>query len=146
MIHEIVPWRPMTELTRLQDEMNSIFERCFGTALAPERAFAPPVDFCESKDAYLLRMDLPGLDAKDVTITVADNVLTVRGEKRTDREEKEKTFHRIERCCGAFSRTITLPGAVDEGKIAASFKKGVLEIDLPKSPHQRGREIKIQAS
>ncbi|MFN0205296.1 MAG: Hsp20/alpha crystallin family protein [Planctomycetota bacterium] len=135
---------PIRELTRLHDSFDSLFGRRFPQLTTNDQNFCPALDVSENKDMYLVRVELPGLDAKDINITCDNTRLTIRGEKRSDREEKEKTYHRIERSYGTFTRTLELPSPFDETKVNAVFQKGILEIELPKSPEQKGREVQIR--
>ena len=106
-----------------------------GDLLATARQdFAVKVDTAETDKSYEVTVELPGVDEKDVAVTVNDDVLTVKGEKRTERDEKEKNFHLTERTYGSFERSFRLPDNVDPAKISAGFEKGVLKVTLPKSP------------
>jgi HSP20 family protein len=107
---------------------------------------APKVDIAESKDAIDLTAELPGVDEKDVDVTLADGMLTIRGEKKTARDErdKEKSWHVVERSYGSFSRAISLPFDPDPGKVEAKFDKGVLHIHLPKPAEMAKKQQKIE--
>jgi HSP20 family protein len=105
---------------------------------------APAVDFTEDEQAYHLTAELPGLSDKDINLMLSDDHLTISGEKRETREEKEKNYHFSERRFGSFRRTLQLPQHIDRDKIAASFKNGVLEITLPKTPDAMRRQKKIE--
>lgn len=144
----IVRWRPYRELATLQDEMNSLLESFFGrTALGePEPAgfmWGPRVDIHETEGAFVVEAELPGLTKDDIKLSVHESTLTLEGEKRLEEEKKGKNWHRQERSYGKFQRSFTLPSAVDSGKIAATFKNGVLTIELPKSEAARPKEIPI---
>ena len=104
-----------------------------------EGALTPRVDESEDDKAIHVKVELPGMDEKDVDITLANGVLTVRGEKKRDEEEKGKDWYRSERSFGAFRRSLPIPVDVDEGKIEAKFKKGVLYIELPKTEEARSK-------
>jgi HSP20 family protein len=106
---------------------------------------SPPLDMSETDTAVRIRMDLPGVAPNEIDIQVSGNQLTVTGERKEESEEKGATFHRIERRTGQFSRSITLPCTVDEGKIDAMYQDGVLCISLPKSEESRPRHIKVKA-
>jgi HSP20 family protein len=103
-------------------------------------------DVAETDDAVKISADLPGLTEKDIDVSVAEGVLTIKGEGKTETEtdEKDKHYHRVERSYGAFERAMSLPNDVDESKIAADFKNGVLEITLPKKPEAKKKAKKIQ--
>jgi HSP20 family protein len=107
---------------------------------------APKIDIAESKDAIDLTAELPGVDEKDVDVTLADGMLTIRGEKKSERDEtdKEKNWHAVERNYGSFSRTISLPFDPDSAKVEAKFDKGVLYIHLPKPAEMAKKQQKIE--
>lgn len=106
-------------------------------------ALAPKVDVAETDDGYQIEAELPGLDEKDVSVTLSDDVLTIRGEKKAEREEKKKDYYLSERSYGTMQRSFQLPDGVDADKITAQFKKGVLSIALPKSKEAKAKERKI---
>ena len=108
--------------------------------------WAPQVDISEDDKEYLLKADLPEMKKEDVKVTVENGVLSISGERKTEKEEKKKKFHRIERSYGTFLRTFTLPEDAESAKIAAEFKDGVLKMHLPKSPasKQKPVEVKVQ--
>jgi HSP20 family protein len=108
----------------------------------------PAVDIKEQDDSYLISAELPGLEEKDVSVEVQDELLTLRGEKRAEREEKDKGYHLTERSYGSFSRSFRLPPDADAGKASASFSKGVLTISVPKSAevHSKVRKIDVKSS
>ena len=106
-------------------------------------ALAPRVDVAETDDGYQIEAELPGLDEKDVSVTLSDDVLTIKGEKKAEREEKKKDYYLSERSYGTLQRSFQLPDGVDADKITAEFKKGVLSIALPKSKEAKARERKI---
>ena len=144
----IVPWKPIGELTTLRSEMDSLWDRFF-----PERPFherfqthewLPSIDLKENKDTLVVKAELPGLDAKDVELTLNEDILTIRGEKKEEKEEKDEHHFFVESYCGAFERKIKLPVLVKTDKINATFDKGVLTIKLPKSEEARKKEIKIK--
>jgi HSP20 family protein len=133
---------PFSELRRLQDEMLQLFD----TSLARKPfngAFAPAIDVSEDKDNLIVKADLPGLTKDDVEITLQDNVLTLRGEKKQESETKEENFYRMERVHGVFSRSFELPVTVNANKVAATFKDGVLQITLPKTEEAKPKQIKV---
>jgi HSP20 family protein len=138
-------WRS-DPLTALQDEMNQLRARMFGDG--DEGWFAgtivPELDMSETDKAIEVRMDVPGVTAKDIDIQINGNVLTVSGERKEEKEEKGKTFHRIERQYGNFSRSVTLPSTVAESEVAAEYHDGVLAIKLPKSEESKAHKIKVK--
>jgi len=137
------------EMDRLFDDMSSeslhgsLFPQAWGREL-----LMPDIDETEDDKAFHVSVEQPGMNEKDVDITLSDRQLTIRGEKKQDKEEEGKDFYRRERNYGAFRRTIELPGEVDESKIEASFKKGVLTIELPKTKEaqEKIRHIDVKAA
>ena len=111
-----------------------------------QRAWTPAVDMLDRKDEIVLRADLPGLEQKDVKVTVQDGMLTVEGERKEEKEAKEEDYYHCERWAGSFTRTLTLPPGVDADKIKATFKNGVLEVHVPKAPEAKGKTIEIKAA
>jgi HSP20 family protein len=105
---------------------------------------APAIDMSEDDKAYKIAAELPGLDAKDVDVSITGNTLVLKGEKRQEKEEKEKNYYFSERAYGSFQRAFELPGSIDRDKISADFSKGVLTITLPKTPEAQKEQKKIQ--
>jgi HSP20 family protein len=140
----LVRWEPMRELNTLQGEMNRLFNSFFDEERnGTRRRWAPAVDLLEREDSLVLKADLPGLTKEDVRIEVRDNVLTISGERRSDVEDKQNGYYRVERAFGSFSRSLTLPDGVDADRIAASFENGVLEVTIPKPEERQPRRITI---
>jgi len=140
------PWAGAGPIGRLRDEMENLLERFSGDGgeLWPSGVLAPPMDFSESEFGLQVRMDLPGVDPKEIDIQVSGNQLTVSGERKEEQEEKGETYHRVERRTGRFSRSVTLPCPVDEDKIDASYRDGVLSISVPKREEAKGRRINVK--
>jgi HSP20 family protein len=138
-------WRS-DPLTALQEEMNQLRNRLFGDG--EEGWFTgtliPELDVSVTETAIEVRMDVPGVTAKDIDIQINGNVLTVTGERKEEKEEKGKTFHRVERRYGNFSRSVTLPCTVVESEVAAEYRDGVLTVKLPKSEESRAHKIKVK--
>ncbi len=144
---ELIPWRPFTELSSLRREMDRLWENFFGErpfARIWEREWAPSLDMSETKDNYVVKAEVPGIDAKDIDISLTGDVLTIKGEKKQEKEEKEEDYHLIERGYGSFSRSVRLPVEVESSKIKASYKNGILSITLPKSEKVKAKEVKIK--
>ena len=139
-------WDPFTGLADIQDEMNRLFETSLRRHGAWEGAFAPALDIVEEKDTLLVKADLPGLTKEDLAVSIQDNVLTIKGERKYDTEKKETNYYRRERSYGQFIRTVELPVSVDANKIAATFKDGVLHVTLPKAENAKPKEIKVNVS
>jgi HSP20 family protein len=110
------------------------------------RLAGPAIDMFERKGEIVLRADLPGLAEKDVEVSVQDGMLTIRGERKEEREEKEEDYYYCERSAGAFTRSVSLPPGVDADKIKATFKNGVLEVHVPKSKESAAKTIEIKAA
>jgi HSP20 family protein len=134
----------------MHDDLNRLFSGFFsGDAL--ETSFArgawePVVDICETAESYLVTAELPGLTKDDVNISYEDGILTIRGEKKQEKEEKRKNYHRVERSFGAFERSFRVPSRVLIDKVEAKFKDGVLHLMLPKAEEARPKEIPIKIS
>jgi HSP20 family protein len=103
----------------------------------------PPVDIYETEDSLVFKAELPGVTKEDITVEVKDNTMTLKGEKKFQKEVKEENYHRVERAYGNFQRAFTLPGMVDQEKVKAKFKDGILEIVLPKSEKAKPKQIKV---
>jgi HSP20 family protein len=147
----LVRWEPVRELHTIQQEMNRLFNTFFdapgassgGSGNGGVRRWMPAMDLVETDEHFVLRADLPGLDEDDVKIEVANDTLTVSGERRFEQEVKKDGFYRLERGSGTFARSLTLPEGVDADAIAASFDKGVLEIRIPKPEERKPRRVEI---
>ena len=139
---------PFTALRREMDRLFESFGREVGWPMAESRsaAMGPSIDVSETETEIKIDADLPGVDEKDVDVVITDNVLTIKGEKKSEKEEKKKDFHLVERSYGSFSRSLTLPFAVDADKAKATFKNGVLSISLPKPPEIKEKAKKIAIS
>ena len=139
-------WEPFREFTTLQDRMNRLFRDTYGDgrdeALTTSN-FAPPVDVYEDEHNITLKIEVPGIEEKDIDVRIENNTLTVHGERKFEKEEKEENFHRIERRYGSFTRTFKLPNTVDAEKVDASYEKGILKITLAKRAEAKPRQIKV---
>ena len=126
--------------------MGNLFVRFFGEEpfLEGQDQFRPSTNIAETDTEYEVTVDLPGMKADDFNIELQDDTLTISGQSQEEKEEKGKTYHRIERRSGEFRRTIGLPAPVDEAAIQAEYKDGVLQVVLPKSPEVRPRQIKVK--
>jgi len=144
---ELTPWRPFGELSSLRREMDRLWENFFverPLGKIWEREWAPSLDMSETKDNFVVKAEVPGKDAKHIDISLTGDVLTIRGEKRQEKEEKEEDYHLVERSYGSFSRSVRLPAEVESNKIKASYKNGILAITLPKSEKAKAKEVKIK--
>lgn len=142
-------WWPLESLRSEIDRVfqdfggNSIFDRAFGRMPVSFSRGVPAMDLTESDKAFELSAELPGVDAKDLDVTLAEGILTIRGEKNLAKEEKDKGYYLSERRYGTFMRSLELPRGVDSENIAASFSNGVLKITLPKTPDRQNKDRKI---
>jgi HSP20 family protein len=127
-------------------EFNRLFDTLFQPAAGSTSRWLPAMDLVEAEDHFVLKADLPGLDEDAVSIEVQDNVLTVSGERKSEHEQRQKGWYRVERSFGRFSRSLTLPEGVNADGISANFDKGVLEIRIPKPEERKPRRIEIGAN
>jgi len=142
-------WRPRLmrgPLRELEREMEEMLGRLPGWPWGErEQVWAPAVDMIDRKEEIVLRADLPGLDEKDIDVNVQDGMLTIRGERKEEKEEKKEDYYYAERRYGAFARSLTLPAGVEADKVKATFKKGVLEVHLPRAKEAKGKKIEVKA-
>jgi len=145
---DLIKWEPFGELLSLRQQMDRLFESF--TAQEPvsisESRWAPSIDVAETNEEILVKAELPGIDKKDVSAMLSGDNLIIKGERQSEKEEKDKHFHRVERSYGAFNRVIPLPVSVDQDKIKCDFSKGVLEVHLPKKPGAKPKEISINVN
>ena len=144
----IVRWDPFRELNAVQDRMNRLLGDVYRAAdddVMRRGAWAPPVDIYDSGSHELvIKAELPDMNKDDIDITVENNTLTLRGEKKMDSAIKEECCHRIERTYGSFSRSFSLPATVDSSKVSADYKNGVLTIKLPVREEAKPKQIQVQ--
>jgi len=147
MVWELTPWRPF-EFDRIRREMDRLWDSFLeGRPMRRAedgREWLPSIDVSETKNELVIKAELPGLDPKDIDISMNNGYLTIKGEKKHEKEEKDENYHLIERSYGSFTRSVRLPREVQNDKITASFKNGVLRITLPKSEEAKKKEIKIK--
>lgn len=141
-------WDPLKDLSSIQDKMNQLFEDTFSRTQGREQALAkgmwtPAVDIYETDESVIVKAELPGLEKNQIGVEVKDGLLTLHGERKLEKEVKEENYHRIERTYGTFHRSFSLPSSVDQEKIGAKFKDGVLEITLPKREQAKPKQIKV---
>jgi HSP20 family protein len=143
----ITRWDPFREVMTLQNRVNSLF-RDFNESNDPltTASFVPAVDIYEDPQKVVLKLEVPGLEEKDLDVRVENHTLTVRGERKFEKEEKEENFHRIERRYGSFYRAFTLPSTVDVEHVNASYKAGVLRLELSKKPEAQPKQIKVNVA
>ena len=140
-------WDPVRDLATMQNRMNRFFRESYSPE-GPEEAltttsFAPLVDIYEDEHTITVKMEVPGIDEKDIDVRIENNTLTVHGERKMEKEEKEENFRRVERQYGSFTRSFTLPSSVDSGQVSAHYDKGVLKINLAKKAEAKPKQIKV---
>ncbi len=140
-------WEPFRELSNMQERLNRLLRESYSPE-GPEEAltstsFAPPVDIYEDEHNITLKIEVPGIDEKDIDVRIENNTLTVHGERKFEKEEKEENFCRVERQYGGFTRSFTLPSSVDPGQVSADYDKGVLKINLAKKAEAKAKQIKV---
>ncbi|MBW2145868.1 MAG: Hsp20/alpha crystallin family protein [Deltaproteobacteria bacterium] len=150
---DLIPWRRRSEvdplrreLQELHREMDRMFGRFFGDWFSSEPAlgkWSPMVDLSETTDNLVVRVEVPGMSPKDIQISLVGNTLSIKGEKKQEKKEKEENFYRVERSYGSFSRSISLPCDIEQDKVDAAYKDGILTITMPKSETAKAKEIKI---
>ena len=144
----LVRWDPFRDVGALQDRINRIFDDAFPRARTVDDdlslcAWRPAVDIYETDIAIILNAELPGVKKEDVSVEVKDNVLTIKGERSSDKEISEDNYFRRERCFGTFSRSFSLQYRVDPEKIKARFKDGVLEIEVTKPTEEQPKQVTV---
>ena len=136
-------WEPFRDLARIQDEMARLFEdRRF--ASGESVGWTPACDIYEDEEGVSLRFELAGVDPKDVDIRFENGVLTLRGDRKLEREENRENYHRVEMAYGTFTRSFSLPGTIDPEKIKAESKNGILTVHLPKRPEAKPKSIQVK--
>jgi HSP20 family protein len=139
-------WDPFREFSTLQDRMNRLVRDSFGDGreeALTTTSFAPAVDVYEDEHNVTLKIEVPGVEEKDIDVRIENNTLTVHGERKFEKEEKEENYRRVERQYGSFTRSFTLPNTVDPESVNATYDKGVLKIKLAKKAEAKPKQIKI---
>jgi HSP20 family protein len=148
MARELMKWEPFREVSRLRREIDRLWEDFFGPsrrAFEPmAEAWMPAVDVSESGDKVTVKAEIPGMEAKDIEISMAGDTLTIKGVKKAEREEKEENYHLVERSYGSFIRSIRMPSPVDPDKIEANYKSGVVTITCPKKEEVKPKAIDVK--
>jgi HSP20 family protein len=143
----LIRWDPLRELSIMQDRMNRMFEDAGrgwrGDEPSSTTTWSPAVDIYETDTDITVNAELPGVDRKDIGLNLEKNVLTLKGERRFEKETKQENYHRVERAYGGFSRSFSIPAIVDEEKIRAEYKDGILKISLPKKEQVKPKQIQI---
>lgn len=161
MTQNIMPWRkrkddmsrveqtPFTELHQRMDDLFSEFFDGFGTGLSrfeARQTITPSIDVSETDEEVRVTADLPGMDEKDIQVSLDNDLLTIKGEKKQEQEEKKRNYYMVERSYGEFRRVIPVPASVEKDKVKAAFKKGVLTITLPRTPEMKARKRTVEIS
>ena len=144
-------WDPFGEFSTLQERMNRLFEDLIPATRKGEEelntgTFYPAVDISEGEKDITLKAELPGIDKKDVHLEINDGVITLRGERKLEKEDKKEHYHRVERSYGSFNRSFTLPTTVDSGKVKANYKDGILEVTLPRKEEAKPKPIPVEVN
>jgi HSP20 family protein len=143
----ITRWDPLKDMVSIRDEIDSLFNSFFSRAPSEreelEGLWYPSINIEESKDNVIVTAELPGMKKDDIKVTISEGKLTVSGERNFEKEEKDKTYHRIERRYGSFRRAISLPTEVKSDKAKATYEQGLLKIEIPKSEKVKPKEIGI---
>lgn len=146
-VPELSTWTPFDRLASLRDEVNRLFDFSW-----PSRdsglfsGWSPALDVFDDKDNFVVKAELPGLKKEEINLSLHDGVLTISGERKRETEKKEGESFRSERYFGKFQRSVTLPAAVDAGKVSASYKDGVLTVELPKAEEAKPKQIAVTVS
>lgn len=143
-MNQMIKWSPFAQLDTLHRGLSKILNSEDVRSGLPD--WAPVVDILEDDKAYHLRVDLPGVRKDEVDVELEGTVLTVRGERKAEREEKSRKYHRVERFFGSFARSFDLPEDIDGGQIEATFRDGVLNVSVGKAPHAQPKRIEIKVN
>jgi HSP20 family protein len=147
----IIKWDPFKELEDVSNHLNRIFRRSSDSVQASRESmtvadWSPSADITETDTAYLIKAEIPGVNKQDVKVSVQDGMLTIQGERKMEKEEKGKKFHRVECSYGSFVRSFRMPDDVDENSVNAEFKDGMLNVTLPKSAQAKAKAINVSVT
>ncbi len=149
-VQSVGQWDPFAEMADMHRQMDQVFGEFFGPTpfrmAATEALWSPLVDVHETQDGILLQVELPGVKQEDIQVSIEGGTLTLKGERKREAEVKEDQCHRIERSYGRFERTVLLPSVVDANRVRATYRDGVLEIQLPKKEEAKPKEIKVEVA
>lgn len=143
MVNTLMRWNPFSEIRRLQDEMNRLFDTSFGEQEIGAVGWIPPVDIEETANGLRVTAEVPGMRKEDIHVEFENGLLTIRGERNREKKTEEKNFHRVERSYGTFVRSFRLPASIDAEQISANYSDGVLTLEMPKSETAKARRIEI---
>ena len=143
----IIRWDPFRDLVTLREKMNRLFEEAYSTR-GEERelvssSWTPSVDIYETEQQLVMTAEVPGIEDKDIEIKIEDNTLTLKGERKFEKETQEENYHRVERAYGSFYRSFSLPPYIDQDNIEAEHENGVLKITMPKKHEAKPRQVKV---
>jgi HSP20 family protein len=149
-MNSLIPWTDRGDLSSLRREMDRAFDRFFEgwpfQVTKGGRSWTPSIDVSETPKAVVVKAEIPGMEAKDIDIAITGDVLTIRGERRQEKEEKDENTHLVERRYGSFSRSVGLPAEVETDKVDATYKNGVLKITMTKSKKASQKKIEVKAA
>ena len=147
MARNLMTWDPIREMSTMREDMERLFDSMLGRypREREQALWAPAIDVEETNEAMVVRAELPGMKREDIKVKVAEDTITISGERKYETEQKDRTFHRVERAYGAFQRTVVLPVSVQGDKAVAGYKSGVLELVLPKAERVKAREITVES-
>jgi HSP20 family protein len=152
-VNKVITWNPLREMDEAQNRFNRLFVGGFPNRMGSDEIhslavadWSPEVDISEDDQGYLLKADLPEMKKDDVRVTVEDGILSVSGERKCQKEDQKKKFHRIERSFGTFRRSFTLPEDADSTKVTAEFRDGVLKVHLPTTPVAKSKATQVKVA
>ena len=147
MTMDIMRWDPFKELSTLRDQIDRLFDSFFGrvpSLTERESAWVPAINLEETEDSYVVQAELPGLKKNEIKVAITEDSITISGERKIAKEEKGKTYHRVEIAYGKFQRMLPLPGEIIPEKAKATYKDGILTIKLPKSEKAKVKEVEVE--
>ncbi len=144
-MNSVIRWEPFRSSNSLQEHFNRLFESAYPgrSSESSVTTWAPAVDIQETENELVLKADLPGLDEKDIDVRIENNTLTVRGERKFEKQVSEDNYLRVERSYGSFSRSFTLPNTINTEAIRAEYKNGVLTVQMPKRAESKPKQVKV---
>ncbi len=137
-------WEPFELMTEVQHDLNRLFHRSLSKGNGWTKTFEPEVDVVEGKDSFLVKADLPGIKKEELDIKVEGKFLTIKAERKEEKETKEKNYYSSERFCGTFTRMIELPADVKADQVKATYKDGVLDMTLPKTENAKAKQVTVE--
>jgi len=140
----LVRWKPFREVAGIQDDINRLFDEAWSQRNNSNGLLVPPLDISESEDGFTITCDLPGVTKDEIDIQLHDGILTIKGEKQQETDEKKTNYHRLERVYGSFSRSLSLPTTIDPDKISGSYQDGVLKVTVGKREETKPKQIKVE--